>query len=186
MMNGKVRIIGGKWRGRKLKVLNHDTLRPTPDRIRETLFNWLAQTIVGSQCLDLFAGSGALGIEAVSRGAQSALLVEKDYKIVQNLKQQVALLNSDKFRIIQSDALYFLKQPAIQFDLVFLDPPFKQNLLLPSCECLENQEWLAPHTQIYVESERHFDATTLPKNWQIIRQQTAGQVACFLLQRELK
>jgi len=185
MMNGKIRIIGGKWRGRKLKILGHTSLRPTSDRIRETLFNWLTPKISGCHCLDLFAGSGALGIEAVSRGAKSALLIEKDYKIARNLKQHIVVLNSDKLEIIQSDALYFLKQNATQFfDLVFLDPPFRQNLLEPCWKHLENQGWLSPHAQIYIESERHFDITKLPANWQIIRQQTAGQVAYFLLQRE--
>lgn len=183
MMQGKIRIIGGKWRGRNLKVLDHAALRPTSDRIRETLFNWLAPKIINKRCLDLFAGSGALGIESISRGAQLAWLVEKEYKIVQHLKQEIALLHTDKCTVIQADAFHFLKQTPTIFDIVFLDPPFRQNLLIPCCELLENQNWLAPQALIYLESERHFDSTKLPSNWQIIRQQTAGQVAFFLVQR---
>jgi len=182
-MYGKIRIIGGKWRGRRLTVLNHATLRPTPDRIRETLFNWLSPKIVNSTCLDLFAGSGALGIEAISRGAKLAWLVEKEFKIVQNLKQQIAVLNTDQCQVMQADVFHFLKQSPTVFDIVFLDPPFRQNLLPPCCEQLENQGWLAPQALIYLESERHFDTAQLPANWQVIKQQTAGQVAYFLVQR---
>ena len=157
-MNGKVRIIGGEWRGRKLRVLDKPGLRPTQDRMRETLFNWLAMHLPGSRCLDLFAGSGALGIEAASRGANN-------------------------LEVIHADVIRFLKNSSSAFDIVFLDPPFRHDLVSPCCTLLEQCGWIAPQTYIYLEEEVRLGQPTLPTTWQVIRRQTAGQVAGFLVQR---
>jgi 16S rRNA (guanine966-N2)-methyltransferase len=183
-MKGKIRIIGGIWRGRKLEVPDKSGLRPTPDRVRETLFNWLAMHLPESRCLDLFAGSGALGIEAISRGAKQAILVEKEYDIVQSLKEQVTVLATNKVEIICANALAFLKKTASAFDIVFLDPPFDDSdLLIQSCILLEQQGWLNPHALMYLEMKRGLALPNLPDNWQIIRQQTAGKIAFFLVAR---
>lgn len=182
-----VKIIGGEWRGRKLAVVDKPGLRPTANRIRETLFNWLAWQLPGARCLDLFAGSGILGIEAVSRGAASALLVEKDSAVVKKIKEQIHVLQTTQITVYQADALYFLKQfQFTAFDIVFLDPPYYQGLLAPICELLEQKNWLNPHALIYVEFEKSFSFSPLPA-WQIIRQQTASTVNyCLLQQKEHK
>ncbi|RKZ90521.1 MAG: 16S rRNA (guanine(966)-N(2))-methyltransferase RsmD [Candidatus Parabeggiatoa sp. nov. 1] len=184
-MKGKIRIIAGQWRGRKLQVPNKPGLRPTPDRVRETLFNWLAMQLPGSRCLDLFAGSGALGIEAASRGAKQVLLVEKEHDIVQGLKQQVATLAPDNIEIICADAMQFLQKTPSAFDIVFLDPPYERDLLSPCCTLLEQRGWLNPHALIYLEAERSLGIPSLPASWQVIRRQMAGQVAVFLAARDI-
>lgn len=184
MMRGKVRIIGGEWRGRKLAVPEKQGLRPTPDRVRETLFNWLQWQVPASRCLDLFAGTGALGVEAASRGAKQVVLVEKDRNIADGLRQQLAPFASEKVQVIQADALQYLqKSPIEPFNIVFLDPPFQQNLLAPCCELLESTGWLAPNALIYLEAEIELQALILPKSWTVIKQQRAGQVASYLVQR---
>lgn len=131
---GKVRIIGGEWRGRKLTVLDKSGLRPTADRVRETLFNWIQWQIVGSECLDLFAGTGILGIEAFSRGARQVTLIEQDAEIMANLAMQLAQFPKHNITLRQADALHFLADaPVHPVDLVFLDPPFALQLLDPCC-----------------------------------------------------
>jgi 16S rRNA (guanine966-N2)-methyltransferase len=185
-MKGKVRIIAGQWRGRKLTVLAKPSLRPTPNRVRETLFNWLNQYLPGSYCLDLFAGSGALGLEAASRGAQYVLLVEQDRDIVRNLQQQLVILAANQVKVIGANALKFLQQPPpVAFNILFLDPPFGQHLLAPSCTFLEQFGWLQTTAFIYLETEHHLGTPPLPASWQIIRQQTTGQVVSWLVKREL-
>lgn len=180
MTLGKVRIIGGQWRGRKLSVPDKVGLRPTPDRVRETLFNWLMGYLPDSHCLDLFAGSGALGIEAASRGAKQVILVEKDPEIFRNLQRQIVTLSADNVTVIRADAQQFLQNTSTPFDIVFLDPPFGKNLLVPCCEWLERNGWLNKQAHIYLEVERTLGKPNLPTSWQIVRQQTAGQVAYFL------
>ncbi|MDM8560377.1 16S rRNA (guanine(966)-N(2))-methyltransferase RsmD [Candidatus Parabeggiatoa sp. HSG14] len=181
---GKVRIISGQWRGRKLKVLNKPGLRPTPDRVRETLFNWLAMYLPGKRCLDLFAGSGALGIEAASRGVKQALLIEKEPEVMKVLKQQIVTFDANNLKVIQDDALHFLSLPPEVYDIVFLDPPYGYDLL-PSCfTLLEQGGWLSPYALISIGIERCLGEPTLPASWEIIRHQTAGQVANFLAKRK--
>lgn len=182
-MGGKVRIIGGQWRGRRLQVPDRAELRPTPDRIRETLFNWLAWSIAGSRCLDLFAGSGALGLEAASRGAKEVWLVERDKQIVQLLRTELMTLKAEQVQLKHADAFKFLATPATPFDVVFLDPPFGHDWLRLCCLQLEQSGWLSPHAHIYLEAERTLTELVLPDNWQIIKQQQAGHVKCFLAQR---
>ncbi|MEK7990022.1 MAG: 16S rRNA (guanine(966)-N(2))-methyltransferase RsmD [Thiotrichaceae bacterium] len=183
---GKVRIIGGNWRGRKLNILDKEGLRPTTDRIRETLFNWLQWHLPTRRCLDLFAGSGILGIEAVSRGANFVQLIEKDPQITQHLRQQLLAFNTDKIELIQTDAIQFLqKHPPQAFDIVFIDPPFRQNLLEMSCQALEQNQWLSQHALIYIEMEQELTSVKLPENWHLIRDKVAGQVHYCLLERQI-
>ena len=149
-----LRIIGGSHRGRKLKFADVPGLRPTPDRVRETLFNWLAPLIPGARCLDLFAGSGALGFEAMSRGAREVVFVDSHSLAVKALRENIALLGDGSAEVIQSGALEWLsRQPAEPFDVVFLDPPFRQDLLEPCCQRLDEAGWLASPAAIYLERE---------------------------------
>jgi 16S rRNA (guanine966-N2)-methyltransferase len=180
-LTGTVRIIAGQWRGRKLKVPNQTGLRPTPNRIRETLFNWLAIDLPGSRCLDLFAGSGALGIEAASRGAKQVVLIEKQRDIVQSLRQQVTSFAADNVTILSNDAIKFLKKKTDSFDIVFLDPPYGSNLLNSCCTLLQQGGWLNPQALIYLETDTSLAKPNLPESWQIIRQKNAGQVAAYLI-----
>lgn len=149
---GAVRIIGGHWRGTRLPVADAGGLRPTPDRVRETLFNWLQAMLPGARVLDLFAGSGALGLEAISRGAREALLVERDPRLVDSLRAVVERLQAgDRVEVVRADALAWLRAPLHgRFDLVFLDPPFTMDLWQPVLECLE--PWLAEGAWLYLEA----------------------------------
>jgi 16S rRNA (guanine966-N2)-methyltransferase len=183
-MKGKIRIIAGQWRGRKLQVPIKPQVRPTASRVRETLFNWLSMYIPGSRCLDLFAGSGALGIEAASRGAKQVVLVENHRQIVQGIKQQLAELKAEHLKVVCADVRQFLKKTPSTFDIVFLDPPFGQDLLSPCCTLLEQRGWLTKTAHIYLETERDLGEPHLPPTWQIIRYQTAGQVSFFLAERQ--
>ena len=182
--SNQLRIIGGIWRGRKLNFPDVDGLRPTGDRIRETLFNWLAPDIQGAHCLDLFAGSGALGLEALSRGAQSSLLLEKHAAAAQQLKSNLQLLQSDNGRVEQVDSLQWLKQqqPSQPFDIVFIDPPFALELWEPIAAALEAQAWLSDEAVIYLEAPRDAQLQ-LPGNWQLHRDKQAGQVSFRLYHR---
>lgn len=182
--SNQLRIIGGLWRGRKLSFPDVDGLRPTGDRIRETLFNWLAPDIQGAHCLDLFAGSGALGLEALSRGAQSSLLLEKHAAAAQQLKNNLQLLQADNGRIEQVDSLQWLKQQQSphRFDIVFIDPPFALDLWEPIAAALETHTWLSDEAVIYLEAPR--DAhLQLPANWRLHRDKQAGQVSFRLYHR---
>ena len=177
----KIRIIGGQWRGRKLTVLNYTDLRPSSDRIRETLFNWLMPVINGAHCLDLFAGTGALGIEAASRYADKVVLIEKNPHIARHLQQQIQSLKTDKIQLINTDALYFLnKNMPKKFNIVFIDPPFNAKLLAPTLQALQTAECLAPHAHIYIEQAVKQTIINYPKNWQLIKQKDTKQVSARL------
>ena len=181
--NGRVRIVGGSLRNSRLEVANALSLRPTPERVRETLFNWLAPVIAGARCLDLFAGSGALGIEALSRGAASALLVERDPRVAASLRASLQRLRLDTAELRVTDAQDLLAAPpAAPFDLVFLDPPFAAGLWTPVAAALESGGWLAPQAWIYLENPRE-SAPRLPTNWSPHRQAHAGEVAFALYRR---
>jgi 16S rRNA (guanine966-N2)-methyltransferase len=176
-----LRIIGGKWRGRKLRFPDVEGLRPTGDRLRETLFNWLAPIVVDAHCLDLFAGSGALGLEAVSRGAASATLIEQSKVASQTLLQHRQTLDGEgQIEVIQADALRWLEQtPPRAFDLLFLDPPFNTSLLEAAIALLEKPGWLAPGARIYMESARQ-QVVSCPESWRQLRSIETGQVHCQL------
>lgn len=181
---GQLRIIGGHWRSRKLAFPAIEGLRPTPDRVRETLFNWLRDVVPGSRCLDLFAGSGALAFEALSRGAAEVVMVDQDVRIVDQLRKNIGLLHAQGALAVQADALTYLQGPPQPFDVVFIDPPYRLFDLLPTCcEQLENRGWLAPKAFIYLEAEAARGTPSLPDNWQIIRSKQAGQVGYHLAMR---
>ena len=179
----QLRIIGGEWRGRKLGFPDVEGLRPTTDRVRETLFNWLAPVIHGARCLDLFAGSGALGLEALSRGAARVQFVDSDRSAVQSLKENLALLKDDRGQVIQGDALAFLQGEPTPFDVVFLDPPFRQTLLQPCLERLCEAGWLSEGGRLYIEVEQELGEPQLPEGWELVRSKKAGQVIYALAMR---
>ncbi|OCG24255.1 16S rRNA (guanine(966)-N(2))-methyltransferase RsmD [Gilliamella sp. wkB108] len=185
-MNGSIRIIGGKWRGRKLSVLDKQGLRPTTDRVKETLYNWLMPVIHDSICLDCFSGSGSLGFEAASRGAKSVTLLEKDKQVAQQLSKNKQIIASEAIDIYQTDTLLWLNKTAQkQFDIVFIDPPFHRALVAKTVNQLEANNWLKPSSYIYVETEvDHNVMEYIPLNWQLHREKTAGQVHCYLFIRE--
>jgi 16S rRNA (guanine966-N2)-methyltransferase len=183
--DGQLRIIAGQWRSRQFNFPMAAGLRPTPNRVRETLFNWLAPYIEGAKVLDLFAGSGALFLEALSRGAGSALALDLNPAAINSLRGHLQTLNCDNGQLQQIDALAYLQQPAAApFDLAFLDPPFSQNLLLPACTLLEQNGWLAPNAWVYTESENAPSSLGMPSNWRLHREQKAGQVHYALWQRK--
>ena len=179
----RLRIIGGQWRGRKLEFPNVADLRPTPDRVRETVFNWLQPVIDGARCLDLFAGSGALGFEALSRGAAHVVMVERDSAAVAKLRANLMLLKTEQGRVIQRDAHEFLAHrhdDIAPFDIVFLDPPYHRGLLDPCFAALVNGSWLCKHAYIYFEAERTLQKFKLPPGFQHVRNKSAGQVGYHL------
>jgi 16S rRNA (guanine966-N2)-methyltransferase len=178
--SGFIRIISGQYRGRKLPVKNIEGLRPTTDRIKETVFNWLMQDTKDAQVLDCFSGSGGLGFEALSRFANSTTFIELDKQAAGVISDNVKVLHANNAFVINDDALKYLNQPANKcFDLVFVDPPFRKNLANPCCDLLETHNWLSNNALIYVEIEKelHFNA---PESWQIIKEKVAGQVLCRL------
>ncbi|MGP1928358.1 MAG: 16S rRNA (guanine(966)-N(2))-methyltransferase [Arsenophonus sp. NC-WZS1-MAG3] len=177
---GQIRIIGGKWRGRKLPVFDSKDLRPTTNRIRETLFNWLMPFIEDARCLDCFAGSGALAIEALSRYAASATLIELKCSIATKLAANLAKLEAKNAKMINSDTLNYLAQTGTAYDIIFLDPPFRKNLLQKTAFLLEQNGWLSKNCWIYVEVEIEANLGMLPKNWQLHHKKFAGQIAYCL------
>lgn len=183
---GQIRIIGGQWRGRKLPVPDSPGLRPTTDRVRETLFNWLAPSMVDARCLDCFAGSGALGLEALSRYAASATLLEMDRSVSQQLQQNLTTLKATNAKVVNTNALAFLAQKGTPHEVVFIDPPFRKGLLEETLTLLENNGWLADDALIYVESEVENGLPPVPVNWDLHREQVAGQVAYRLYHREVQ
>jgi 16S rRNA (guanine966-N2)-methyltransferase len=177
-----VRIIGGIWRGRRVRFPDIPGLRPTPDRVRETLFNWLQNSIVGARCLDLFAGSGALGIEALSRGAGHAVFVEQTPGVCRVLQQSLAALRATaNARIMEMGAARYLRTPVEPFDIVFLDPPFGQNTLAEYIPMIEAGGWLKPAGLLYLENERESGVPTLPPHWELLKSKSAGQVGYHLV-----
>jgi 16S rRNA (guanine966-N2)-methyltransferase len=206
LLQNRVRIIGGKYRGRFFPFPNLPHLRPTPNRIRETLFNWLTPIIIDAKCLDVFAGSGALGLEALSRGAASTTFIDADPEIVNCLTRTIAQFHSkttttsvrpslrgsiaaaaiQKDPEINTEVLCLSipcplvsKQP---FNIVFLDPPFGQNLIQPACQWLETQQLLAENALIYIETEKNLTELPIPTHWKILKNKTAGKVNYYLVQ----
>ncbi|NGZ67383.1 16S rRNA (guanine(966)-N(2))-methyltransferase RsmD [Vibrio aestuarianus subsp. cardii] len=180
---GFVRIISGLWRGRKLPVHDAQGLRPTTDRVKETLFNWLAQEVPGAKCLDLFAGSGGLGFEAASRQAESVTLIELNPTAFKQIQQNIAALNASNVHVVNSDALTFLQQVGTPQHIIFIDPPFRQGLLNETVTLLEQNGWLADDAMIYIETEKELPLDGIPNNWRLHREKTAGQVSYRLFER---
>lgn len=182
-VQSQLRIIAGHWRGRKLSFLNREELRPTPDRVRETLFNWLQADIAGSRCLDLFAGSGALGFEAASRGAGSVVMLDSNTATVALLSNNIDRLQAEQIQAICYDAIEYLKADSQPFDMVFVDPPYKSGLIGICCALLEQKHWLSKHAKIYVECDAQDELKGLPENWRCERSKKAGQVGYRLYTR---
>lgn len=176
-----VRLIGGRWRGRKIRFPDGEGLRPTPARVRETLFNWLMQDVRDARVLDLFAGSGALAFEALSRGAGSAVMVDASSVVCAQLTRELAALSGAQAVVVRQDAAAWIAKPAATpFDIVFLDPPFHRQMLPGIVAALEKNAFLRDGSFVYIESETAPDFAWLPANWQLHRQQEAGQV-CYSL-----
>ena len=180
-LHNQIRIIGGAYRGRKLNFPSIEGLRPTGDRVRETLFNWLQPMLPGAVCLDLFAGSGALGLEAASRGAGRVVMLEKSPKVAAQIAQNISLLEAEGVEIHCSDACQWLTGESCRFDIVFLDPPFATDLLQESCRLLDQGGWLRPNARIYLEMDKGKELPPLPVNWSPLRHKKAGQVCYYLL-----
>ena len=174
-----VRIIGGLWRSRLIEFPDAADLRPTPDRVRETLFNWLGRDLTGMECLDLFAGSGALGFEALSRGAASVIMVEKDPAALRALRDNAHKLGATGLTVVRGDALEFVRGARSRFDLVFVDPPYRLGMQVAALELLRGL--LAEGGRVYVESDAAFEA---PRGWAVFRRARAGNVHFHLLARE--
>lgn len=185
--NQQLRIIGGEWRGRKLSFPEVEGLRPTPDRVRETLFNWLASYIPGGRCLDLFCGSGALGFEALSRGASHVTMLDNSAVVIRQLRQNIQDLKTQSAELISDSALEWLDKRSadieVQFDVVFIDPPFRKDLAEQCCLLLEQKSLLANNAMIYLETEKELTDPVVPDNWNLYREKTAGQVTYRLYQR---
>ncbi len=178
---GSIRIIAGKHRGRKLPVLMAEGLRPTTDRVKETVFNWLMPYIHGANCLDCFAGAGSLGFEALSRGAAQVNLIELNDSAAKQLQKNKSLLKADNVIVTNANSLNFLKSSSKQqYDLIFIDPPFREGLVTQTAELL-NDGWLSDQALIYVEMETQSDQQ-LPANWKLLKEKVAGQVAYRLFQ----
>jgi 16S rRNA (guanine966-N2)-methyltransferase len=182
-LSNKVRVIGGKWRGRKIPFTDVKSLRPTPCRIRETLFNWLAPIIRGSCCLDLFAGSGILGFEALSRGAKEVVFVDSNEEVVAQLKEAQKILNCDNMRACQLFAEQYLKQTNKAFNLVFLDPPFRQGLLQSTMAHIEDSRVLEQEALLYLETESS-NTLCFSESWEVMKNQQIGRVRFYLIKRK--
>jgi 16S rRNA (guanine966-N2)-methyltransferase len=186
MKTSQIRIIGGDWRGRKLEFpATAQQLRPTPGRIRETLFNWLSYDISGARCLDLYAGSGALGAEAISRGAAEVVFVEADVKSSRLLEDNLHRLGSDA-KVYTMDARRFVRQIEGQWDIIFLDPPYRHGMLRQILRLLDEHERLAQDALVYIESERELDDLKLPPGWHFLKQKKAGQIKYYLATNKLE
>jgi 16S rRNA (guanine966-N2)-methyltransferase len=185
--DGFIRVISGQFRGRKLPVKNVAGLRPTTDRIKETVFNWLMQDTRDATVLDCFAGSGGLGFEALSRFAKSTTFIELDLSAAKQIEQNISTLKLENAQVKHTNSLTFLEQKNVNepFDLVFVDPPFRKNLAQSSCNLLENNQWLSEDALIYVEVETELTEFSPPSNWLLIKEKKAGQVFCRLYQRQV-
>jgi 16S rRNA (guanine966-N2)-methyltransferase len=180
--SGRLRIVAGNWRSRLLDIADVPGLRPTSVRVRETLFNWLAPRLAGARCLDLFAGTGALGLEALSRGAASCDFVEKSARAAATLRSNIEILKAESADVYEMPAEHFLQRAARRsFDLVFLDPPFAAEMLPELCRLLDKADLLAIDARIYVEEDRHQPAVELPERWQVLKTKNAGNVRYSLL-----
>jgi 16S rRNA (guanine966-N2)-methyltransferase len=176
-------VIGGAMRGRRWRFPDIPDIRPTPDRVRETLFNWLGPRIVGARCLDLFAGSGALGLESCSRGASTVVFVEQHAAIARALGALITEWNVQGAEVTRADAFSYLRGTPQRFDIVFLDPPFAAGLLAPAAAQLEERGWLAPNALIYLECAAREARPALPAAWQELKAKQAGEVGYHLYAR---
>jgi 16S rRNA (guanine966-N2)-methyltransferase len=180
---GQVRIIGGKYRSRKLKVHDIEGLRPTTDRVKETLFNWLMPYLSNAKVLDCFAGSGGLGFEALSRYAKEVVFIELDSQAHQQLKDNLKQFSADNAQTLKGSCLDIMPKLDQQFDIIFVDPPFRKNLAMTTCHLIEQHNLLLENGIIYLEVERELSEINLPNNWQILKQKDFGQITSFLIHK---
>lgn len=182
--DGFIRLISGQWRGKKLPVKDKQGLRPTTDRTKETLFNWLMHDIRNANCLDCFSGSGSLGFEALSRYSKYCTFLELDKQVASQLQSNINTLKVDNAKIIQGDSLKYLAQTAQQqYDVVFVDPPFNLGLAQPCIAQLEVNGYLADQCLIYIEIENSLTDLQIPDNWALLKEKTSGQVRYQLFSR---
>jgi 16S rRNA (guanine966-N2)-methyltransferase len=175
-----IRIIGGKWRSRKVSFMTKEGLRPTPDRVRETLFNWLAPYIVDAKCLDLFAGSGVLSFEALSRGAASAVALENDSECCKQILNNKEILQAHHLEVLNKNSLDWLQTPRFHADIIFVDPPYKQQILFEVLDLIAANKWIAPQGLVYFEQDKPVSVEQLPEHWSIWRSSKAGKVYFYL------
>lgn len=181
--SGQVRIIAGQWRSRRLPIQDLEGLRPTTDRVRETLFNWLANDIVNARVLDCFGGSGALALEALSRYASFAQIIELQRGAAIQLRENLQTLKCDKAEVLNADTLVVLQKGCAQgFDVVFIDPPFRKGLAEKTIQLLDTQGWLNDGALIYVEIESELTQLAIPSRWHALKEKNAGQVSYRLYQ----
>ena len=179
---GRLRIVAGNWRSRLLEIADVPGLRPTSERVRETLFNWLATRVHGAHCLDLFAGTGALGLEALSRGAETAVFVESSALAVKALRANIRSLGAAGAIVHETDAVEFLgSNDSPPFDIVFLDPPFAAGVTAEMCRLLVQGQLLAADARVYIEQDRAGSNPELPQGWQVLKNKTAGNVRYMLV-----
>ncbi|CAL4326093.1 16S rRNA (guanine(966)-N(2))-methyltransferase RsmD [Buchnera aphidicola] len=176
---GKIYIISGKLKGRKISFSNFLNLRPTTNRIRETLFEWLSKYIKNSRCLDCFAGSGALGFEAISRNAEFLTLLEIEKKTVSILQKNIKKLNINNLELIHTNTFHWLKKTGKPYDIIFIDPPYYQGLIQKTLILLENKKWVKKNSLIYIEKEKSQDLI-LPKNWILYKKKNTKHIECYL------
>jgi 16S rRNA (guanine966-N2)-methyltransferase len=178
---GRLRIVAGKWRSRLLDIADEPGLRPTSERVRETLFNWLAPTIQGARCLDLFAGTGALGFEALSRGATTVVFVDNSRRATKAIEKSAQVLGAAGAIVHCTDAEDYLRAARDEsFDIVFLDPPFADDRLDELCRLIDELGLLAPGARVYLEQDRAKPGITLPEHWRLLKDKTAGNVRYML------
>jgi 16S rRNA (guanine966-N2)-methyltransferase len=180
-----LRIIGGEWRGRKIRFPPLPAIRPTPDRVRETLFNWLQGVVPGGRCLDLYAGSGAVGLEALSRGAREVVFVDVEPTVARHLIDTLQQLGCGRGRVARADAAAFLSEPGTAFDIIFLDPPFAAPVLPEICRRIEAGGWLKEGGLVYLESPATAGEPELPQGWTLLKTKRAGEVGYHLARRDL-
>jgi 16S rRNA (guanine966-N2)-methyltransferase len=179
-----LRIIGGTWRGRKIRFPPVEAIRPTPGRVRETVFNWLQQDIAGARCLDLYAGSGALGLEALSRGATQVVFVDAEPAVTRHLSTMLEELGCDRGQVVQSDAARYLAGVPESFDIVFVDPPYAARALADACRSLDERGWLRRGGLAYLEDVASAGSPGLPAGWTLLRSKRAGEVGYHLARRD--
>ncbi len=186
-LQGTIRIIGGRWRSRRITFPAIPGLRPTHDRVRETLFNWLVPYIEGAVCLDVFAGSGALGFEALSRGAKHVTFVDHSKSVLEALKKNADVLETKDVEFVLGECPHRVSPLGhAPFDIVFLDPPFFQGLVKAASEWLEQEKILSKRALIYVEAERTLTPLPVPSSWQLLREKKTSSLSYYLFQREIK
>jgi len=177
---GRFRIIAGRWRGRRLEFPALEGVRPTADRVRETLFNWLQPAIQGTDCLDLFAGSGALGLEALSRGAAAVTFVDRNPAVVKAIAAHLGALDCEAGTTVCAEARSFLQRVSGPYDVIFLDPPFGSGLLRDLCQIVDERACLKPGGRVYLEHPAEAEPPVLPPGWQVLRSARAGNVSYHL------